>query len=356
MTPLERRYRRVLGLLPSSYREVWAEDMVSTYLDSVAPDDREDAEYAAEYGRPHWTEVASIAALAVRLRIGSAGAPPRYAAWSEVIRLVVLVGALVHAAANTLGLALTLWMAGMLPLFATPAMLEVEPESWQQVSMVAAVAGALWIPAYFALVLGRWTAGRWLVAVAAAATILSGIARAVVTGQSFSVEFTYNVLINVLLALALLAFHRGAAPVLRGSWLTAFGLCTVLIAGYTLLAFRSMPLLAPLDWAGLWCVVVVAAAAVHLTARALGWLGRFSAWTPALAVLAYAVLGMRLASLLDFARFGFTGWHPATIPLDIAEVVAVLAIAIWMSRLSARALRRLPTKAADMTAWSTPTW
>jgi hypothetical protein len=94
---------------------------------------------------------------------------------------------------------------------------------------------------------------------------------------------------------------------------------------------------------------------MHLAARAFGWLGRFSAWAPALAILAFAVLGLRLAGLLNFIRFGSAGWHPATVPLGIVEVATVLAIAIYMSMLSTRALRRLPTTAADITAWSTPT-
>ncbi|HZM75585.1 MAG TPA: hypothetical protein VFC19_07645, partial [Candidatus Limnocylindrales bacterium] len=74
MNRLEERYRRVLRLLPASYRGVWEEDMVATFLASVATDDREEAEYLADFGRPSWPEVFSIVALAIRLRIGSAGA------------------------------------------------------------------------------------------------------------------------------------------------------------------------------------------------------------------------------------------------------------------------------------------
>jgi hypothetical protein len=296
-------------------------------------------------------------ALAIRLRIGSAGAPPRYTAWSEAIRLSVLAGMLVHAASSTVGLMLTLWQTGIIPLPIAPPVVPEPPgypESWHRAYLVAGLVSLLWLPAYLALVLGRWAAARRLGPVAAGAAILSGVATAVITSQPITGEFAYSILITVLLALALVAFHRGAAPVLRGPWLAAFGLCVVVIAGHMMLMLRPAALLPPLDWAGLWCVVVVAAAAVHLTARALGWLGRFSAWAPALAILAFAVFGLRLASLLDFARFGATGWHPATIPLGIAEAVIVLAAAVSMSLLSARTLRRLPATAADVRAWSTP--
>ena len=77
MTRLEERYRRVLRLLPVSYRVIWEDDMVATFLASTHTDDRDEADYLADFGRPSWAEVASIAALAIRLRIGSAGAPPR---------------------------------------------------------------------------------------------------------------------------------------------------------------------------------------------------------------------------------------------------------------------------------------
>ena len=56
---LERRYRRVLRLLPG------------------------------------WTEVAGVAGLAVRLHLGGAGTPRRYA-WGRAIRRAVLTVLLVH--------------------------------------------------------------------------------------------------------------------------------------------------------------------------------------------------------------------------------------------------------------------
>jgi hypothetical protein len=87
MSRLEQRYRLVLRvLLPAAYRKAWEEDMVATFLDSVDSDDAEAAEYVADYGRPSWSEVASVARLAARLRLGAAGAPPRYVAWGQAVR------------------------------------------------------------------------------------------------------------------------------------------------------------------------------------------------------------------------------------------------------------------------------
>jgi hypothetical protein len=355
VTRLEERYRRVLRLLPVSYREVWEEDMVSAFLASVEPDDREQAEFAADFGRPSWSEVASIVALAVRLRIGSAGAPPRYAAWGEAIRLAVLAGMLVNAAASMIGAVMTVWLAGMIPLAPSPVLPEPPgyPGSWHRVSMFTAVTGLLWLLAFLALVAGRWAAARRLGWAAAGTAMVSAtLTVVVVTSSPMSGEIAYTLLINALLVLALAAFHRGTAPPRRRPWLAGFAACTVVVIGHAWLQFQSMTSLPPLDWAGLWCLVLVAVAVVHLARRRPD---RFTAWTPALAILAFTVLGLRLATLLDFARFGSAGWHPATVPLAIGEAVAVAAAATVLVLLSNRTLRRLPATAAGATAWSAPT-
>ena len=358
MTRLEERYRRVLRLLPASYREVWEEDMVSTYLASVDTDDRDDAEYAAEYGWPGWSEVASIVALAVRLRVGSAGAPPRYAMWGEAVRRAALGAMLVNAAASLVGVVMMLWFAGLIPLVPPPPVLPGPPgypDPWYRMFLFAGLARLLWLPAYLALVLGYRAAGRWLASVAAAAAVLSTAAAAVLTPDPISGEACYSLLVNVLLVLALAAFHRDAPPVVRRSWLAALGVCTVVATGHMLLLIPPTNTSPPLDWAGFCCVVVVGAAVVHLAARGLGRSGRYPVWAPALAILAFTTLGLRLVTLLDYARFRPGGWHSATVPLGLVEAVAVLAVAVWLALLSARTLRRLPATTADVTAWSTTT-
>jgi hypothetical protein len=107
MTRLEGRYRRVLRLLlPAAYLREWEDEMVATFLESVRVDDPDDAAYLADFGRPGWSETASVAALAVRrrpgtarLRLGAGGASPRDLAWGEAARIVALVGVLAHAVA-----------------------------------------------------------------------------------------------------------------------------------------------------------------------------------------------------------------------------------------------------------------
>src|SRR5712691_13419723 len=69
MRPLEVRYRSLLRVLPAGYRETWEEEMVATFLESMATDDPDRAGYLADFGRPSWSEVASVLALAVQLRL-----------------------------------------------------------------------------------------------------------------------------------------------------------------------------------------------------------------------------------------------------------------------------------------------
>src|SRR5262249_44066279 len=121
-TRLERRYRLVLRLLPASYRAMWEEEMVAAFLESMVAADPEDFEFVGEYGSPSRSEVASVVALAVRLRLpelrlrlGVPGAPPRYAASSAGVRRAALALVLLHASFATVGLGTLLWLRGNVP-------------------------------------------------------------------------------------------------------------------------------------------------------------------------------------------------------------------------------------------------
>lgn len=105
-TVLEQRYRTALRLLPSYYRMEREEEMVEAYLHGIDEQDRDEM-------RPAWGEMASIAALALRTRMGAAGAPARYATLGTTVRLFALLSVLLHAASElTLRALLLTWFAG----------------------------------------------------------------------------------------------------------------------------------------------------------------------------------------------------------------------------------------------------
>src|ERR1700729_1185847 len=93
---LERRYRRVLRLLPGWYREQWERDMVAAFLDSWLTGDPATDEYISKAAGPGLAETASVVGLAIRLHLGGPGTPRRYA-WGQAIRRAVLAVLLVHA-------------------------------------------------------------------------------------------------------------------------------------------------------------------------------------------------------------------------------------------------------------------
>ena len=141
-TPLEQRYRRVLKLLPPYYRADWEEDMVSAFLDSMTTGDPEMDEVAADLGRPGIGELASVGALAIRLRLGGSGAPPRYFAWGQAVRRAVLIVTMMQAAIALPSLVIILWEAWPDRL---PARTGARPVNRGAPGRLAAARGAAWL-------------------------------------------------------------------------------------------------------------------------------------------------------------------------------------------------------------------
>jgi hypothetical protein len=352
MTRLEERYRLVLRLLPASYRASWEEEMVAAFLDSVATNDSDDAEYLAEYGWPSRSEMASVVALAVRLRLpalrlrlATPGAPPRYAASGEGVRRAVLALLLVHAAFAMVGLGATLWLLGKVPWA------PLAPAEWTQTGLMQrgyitfTLLGLAWPVAYLALVLGYRRVGQWSASAAVASDVVHEIER-VVFGEARSVvAIAANVLFGGLLLVALLAFHRDT-PAIRGRWwLISFGVGVAVATGFVVLTSMWQPdaaLLALLDWPGIYSGLLVPAVVWYLFVALVRPTLRGSPWSLAFALLTSAVLGLRLVTLPDLP--------PGAIGVGVTQALALAVVCVPMAALAARTLRRLsprPVSAAD---------
>jgi hypothetical protein len=316
---LERRYRRVLRLLPADYRARWEEDMVDTFLATAAPADPEEAEFVADYGRPGAGEVASVAGLAVRLRLGGVGAAPRALARGEIVRGVALVGLLVHGVTAVAGIAAQLWSPERFPGF-VPTRLEA---GW-------ALSELVWVVAFVALVLGA----RRVAAVGAGlglavATAGSGY-RLVADGGSGAGVLSYELLMTALPVLALAAFHRDAPAVRARGWLVALPVGGVLLS-VVLLATQRPGAGVVLDWPGTLCLALVVAAVLHLVR------GRRAPWSGTLLVLAAAVLGERLVTLVDYVSRSAPDMRPLVVAGVVqAAAVLVVAVPLALAPLSAR--------------------
>ena len=341
MSVLEDRYRSILRILPASYRDSWEDDMVATFLESVRTGDPDEDEFVADYGRPPWSEVASVVALALRLRLGGTEAPPRAFAWGEAVRLVALVGLMVNAVTATVGGGVMLWVAGQLPWLPSP------PEGTGLA--VWHLAGLLWIPAFAALLFHHRQAAQLLAlgalvpAAAVSAVELAGGA------APFTVATWFALLTEVLLVLALGAFHRDAPPAPRRPWLIAYA---VGVAVMPPVVFLAQPIGGQLllDWAGICSIAAVVAAVAYLAMP-----GRRSpAWSLALALVAAIVLAQRILTLLDYRMFADGPERSTLTVLGVVETVAVLAATAVLAALAARTMRELPDGSADAGTRASP--
>ena len=263
---LERRYRRVLRLLPGWYRERWEQDMVAAFLDSWLTGDPEADEYITRAAGPSWAEAASVARLAVRLHLGGAGTARRFA-WGQAIRCAVLAVTLVQAVRGLDVLVQTAWSRDLLSwLPAPPASLVPGPFSSGIVpTVVWYLMACAWIAAFVTLVLGHYRIARVIAAPAVVPYLIW-----VLQGQ-FTDRFpatpigpwAFWILLNLAPVLAMTAFHRNAPPPARRPWLLA------LPVGYLLVVVPLLALQATgnftwiPDFSGLCCILVALACLAH---------------------------------------------------------------------------------------------
>ncbi|TBL45041.1 hypothetical protein EYA84_01095 [Verrucosispora sp. SN26_14.1] len=343
MNRLEERYRRVLRLLPTAYRQEWEDDMVAAFLDSMDTGDPETAEYLADYGRPSLSEVASIASLAVRLRLGGADASPRSYAWGQAVRLATLMTMLTHAVMVTAGIGVTLWLTGKITWLPAPAS-DWTPTTSSSVWLATwNLAGYAWLPAYLALVLGQRRVAQAVALIAVVPPAITTVVTQAAGDTPLTVSPWAMRLVDVLLLLGMTAFHQGAPPVPRRPWLLALpiGILLVPVPLFTLQAVA--PALRLLDWPGLSCAAVTVAIVVHLTVRGPRRPARALPWSLALTLLAVATVALRAVTLTDYHH---QIQRTALTTIASVEVVAVLAVGVPLAVLALRALRRLPPAAA----------
>lgn len=339
MSLLERRYRRVLRLLPAGYRQAWQEDMVAAYLHSVsAEQDADGADGDADLmdtRRPSPSEIASVVVLAVQVRLRGVDTSARSLTWGVAVQGATLM-ALLCLAVTAAGDALTsLWLSGA---FGRPPQ---ELTAWAPVPAGDAwrtawgLTGWCWIIAYPALVSGQRRAAQViaLVAVLSAGVDLAvGTARGgppPVTGWSF-------LAFGCAVVLGMTAFPAGVSPDHRRRWTLALPVGVVLVP----LPLTAVQFLVPasrgIDAPAVDCAVVAFLLVLGRTVRARRW-GLSTRLS--LVLLATAVVALRLLTLA-----GFVGQAdaPFLVAAGLAQVGAVLAVGLPFARSTLRAYRVLP--------------
>lgn len=344
---LEQRYRRVLRLLPADYRQAWEEDMVASFLQAAYAADPDDPE-GVEISSPSRAEVASIATLALRLRVGGAGAAPRPFAWGEAVRRVALIGLLAHTIGALVGALFMVWISGQLP--GVMRLVDAEPAGFTNRWLALwSLAGLLWLPAYLSLVYGHHRAARNLAVAAFVPGLITSLVGLADTVPGFTLSQVYWLLFDAVPVLALAAFGPQAPPVRARPWLIALpaGVAATIAA---LLAAQPVPgrellVQALADWPGLWCAALTAAAIVHLIATRPPQ-RRTPTWPLALALLVPAVLGLRLTTLLDYLGFAApTADNAPLATIGLIQCAVLLGIGALLAGVAAHRLRHLPTAA-----------
>ncbi len=342
---LEKRYRRVLRLLPGYYRETWEEDMVAAFLDTWLTGDQETDEAVQKFCRPSWPERASVARLAARLYLGGTGAPRRYFAWGQAVRGAVLAVLLIHAVR---GLEPLLFLAAT-PYRVTPAppaaILTYSPGGmWPPT--VWYLLGCAWIVVFGAMILGQYRAAR-IIAVLAMLADLVWLTHWQLTGglQSPYGSWAFWFLLDLAPVLAMAAFHRDAPPPARRPWLLALAAVTIL-GGATLLAGPAgHPAWQP-DFPGLCCILVILACLAHAP-RA--WSGRAGSgvWSLTLVLLAAVAGAYRIVSLgnyLQDPRLTYYLQGPHLVYVGLAELLILVIAAALVAPDAARGQRALPAQ------------
>jgi hypothetical protein len=295
----------------------------------MATDDPDEAEYLDDYGRPSWPEVGSVLALALRLRLGGAGAPPRFVVWGQAIRLVTLMWLLGQAVLGVADEEFGLWLTGKLSwLPDPPAEWGVVTDVWHRVE---GLVGLTWVLAFAGLLLGHRRIAQVL-------TVIASVPLLVATGNAVAdlVDGAHPPLLSLLTILlfdvfsvvGMVAFHPDTPPPPPRPWYTAH------VVGALVVPWLFAVLV--LDWPGLCAIAVVLIGVVHLAGPALGWGDRSPAWSHALALAVGAVFTLRVAFLLEYLWARTPAWPPAGL---VVLAVALAVVAVPLSALAFRALR-----------------
>jgi hypothetical protein len=323
-------------VLPGYYRQRWEEDMVAAFLDSWHTGDPEVDEWALEFCKPTWPELASVAGLAARLYLGGAATPRRYFAWGQAVRRAVLAVVLVHAVLGLEVLVRTAWSRRLFGLPAPPATLAVFSPGGMWPAMFHLV-NVAWVVIFVTLALGHYRTARVLAALA----IVPGLAallQAQLTGimpAPFG-SWAWWVLFNLALVLAMAAFHQDAPPPARLPWLLALPVGYLLVYGPVLALLATGNAVWLPDFSGLCCLLAALACLAH-TPRA--WSRQATGtgvWSLTLVLLAAVFGAYRIVTLAGYVH------DPHLIKVSLAELVILVAAAALVAPDAARAQAATP--------------
>ncbi|MGC5012449.1 hypothetical protein ACLQ2R_16925 [Streptosporangium sp. DT93] len=338
MSLLEDRYRRVLRLLPASYRAGREEEMVCAFMEG-SPDLTD-----ADDPRPRWSEIASVAALSLRVRLGGTGAAPRFLAWGRAVRLVAVLGLLFHA---TVSCAWFLDIVRRSLSTGQPAVLgEIGSARWlYDISVMLGY--LLWIAVFGTLVRGHLRTAKILALLA----LVSFYGPLVQGGPQTGDSLVYGLLFSVPVLALVAGFHRDAPPPHLPRWAAALPVLAGVPLHVIMSALGSLGMSQNIDWtlwswlwpwlsnSGMACLAFLVAGAICLGRRPSAPGGRDPSLPLALAILSVPVTLARVTFLTVDAVDPPTRTMAA---VNIGQLVAVLLCGLALARVAIRALPAVP--------------
>lgn len=226
---LERRYRKLLRMLPKHYRDARGEELLGTFLERAEqgrPEgggeprtERGDPD-AREAGRkerrwPEVREALSLAGLSLRVRFTGTGAAggERASQFGATARAVALIGSAVLAVTGISALVMVKMLhhtlfAGFPEVYRTPA--GSYDVRYSVLEALHLELPALWLVVHVLLLAGRWTAARL------AAVGLCGFAA--LTGASTIVFIRGQLPLAAITTIAILAARGPATRRVGGRW------------------------------------------------------------------------------------------------------------------------------------------
>jgi uncharacterized membrane protein len=207
------------------------------------------------------------------------------------------------------------------------------------------VADLIWLPAYLFRRFGNVRVARVLAVLALLPAAADAVTASIDFGwgaEPFVVTRWSVLLFSVLLVAALAGFHRQAPPVRPRPWLIALpiGIAVLVVMQFLSYAVGGSTF-ALVDWAAQSSILLVPAALVHLAAPVFGR-RRDPGWSHAFALLVFAVLAVRVLSLLDYLPFAASAERTTQLVSGTAQAVVLLAVGLPLAALASRGLRRLP--------------
>jgi hypothetical protein len=341
---LERRYLRVLRLLPGWYRQQWEQDMVAAFLDSWLTGDPEADEYVTGAAGPSLAEVVSVAVLAARLYLAGPGTRRRFA-WGQATRRAVLAVILLHAllAVNVLVFLVgSRRLVGWLPVQPANLLAASPGGAWDTVYCLVCLA---WIAVFLTLLLGHYRTARVLAALAVIPGLVA-LLQAQLTGfmpAPFG-PWIFWVLVDLAPVLAMTAFHRGVQPTAPWSSLLALPAGYLLVYG-PLLALQVTGNFAWLpDFSGLCCFLVSLGCLAHAPRAWSRQAAGTGPWSLTLVLLAAVAGAYRIGTLTNYLH------DPHLISVSLVELLIMLAAVALVAPDAARAATPASPPYADAMA------